>query len=109
MSNDKTEATFYGESRAQQRERIIRSNIGTPGFVVSDFDDAVALGYEPESWHGMWKLPAPGEWPWQWPILWISRNWAIVTEIVYHPGTIRPIRTRSGRNKTRRVLRRRIR
>lgn len=87
------------ETYEQQKTRIL---VAHPETSPSQYDSAVILGYEPESWDGMWKLPAGH------PILWLTKNWALVREVVYIPGTHAPQRTRTGRRKTRLVLRRAI-
>lgn len=66
------------ETVKQQRTRIL---LNSPQTSVHDYDSALALGYKPESWDGMWKLPA------DWPVIWLTRNWAIVREVVYVNGT----------------------
>ena len=45
------------ETASQQRERVLSNGTNTS---AEDYDLAVHLGYEPESWDGMWKLaPKP--------------------------------------------------
>jgi hypothetical protein len=85
------------ETGEQQRTRILT---GSPETSPDQYDAAVALGYEPESWDGMWKLPTGH------PIIWLTKRWALVREIVYHPGTHRAVYTRTHRSKTRWRLRR---
>lgn len=80
------------ETPAQQRDRIIRENLHYPDFRISDYDDALALGYQPESWDGMWKLRARN------PIIWLTRRTALCAEAV---GI-----TRRGRQRIRYRLRR---
>lgn len=42
------------ETREEQRTRILSSGTDT---TYEEYDLALALGYEPESWDGMYKLP----------------------------------------------------
>lgn len=63
------------ETAAEQRERIIAES-GVPAW---GYDLAVALGYEPESYDGMWKLtPDPFT---------FRESVVIAREFVYEPGT----------------------
>lgn len=87
------------ETAAEQRERIIRDN--WPRVLPNVYDDLVSLGYEPESWTGMWKIA-----PVEHPVLWVTRRWALVKEVVYQPGTVRAVTTRRNTQKTRWVLKR---
>lgn len=80
------------ESSSDRRTRILRAN---PQASPTQYDLAVTFGYEPESWDGMWKLPVG------YPILQLTRNWALVREVVYQPGTHRSITTKRNRAKTR--------
>lgn len=80
------------ESPEQRRTRIL---VGSPETSPRQYDLAVIFGYAPESWDGMWKLP-PGH-----PILPLSRNWALVTEIVTVPGSNVARRTWRGKQKRR--------
>jgi hypothetical protein len=41
------------ETDDERRARILAQN---PDLKAGDYDLAIALGYEPESWKGMWKL-----------------------------------------------------
>lgn len=85
------------ESYTEQRTRILRAFPETSPF---DFDSAVILGYPPESWDGMWKLPA------RWPIIWLTRNWAIVREVRSAPVTHKALRKRNGKRRIRWILKR---
>lgn len=89
------------ETAAQQRARVIRENLGNPTFTIANYDDAVALGYEPESWDGIYKIAAV-----EFPILWLTRRYALVREVIEIPGTHTAARDRHGRERRRWVLRR---
>ena len=56
----------------------VHSYIGSmePAAEQSNYNSALALGYAPNSWTGMWKLRQ------NMPIIWISKNWAITAEVV---------------------------
>lgn len=85
-------ATRVQETAQQRRTRLL---VASPETSPTQYDLAVLFGYAPESWDGMWKLPAGH------PILPISRNWAIVAEVVTVPGSHVARRTRRGRQKLR--------
>jgi hypothetical protein len=64
------------ETYAEQRDRIITNTLIDP----DTFDVIFALGYEPESWDGMWKLPED-------PIAYRGLGIVILREVIYKPGT----------------------
>lgn len=78
------------ETAAQQRARIIAKS-GLPAW---QYDLAVALGYAPESWDGMWKLVADDPFTFREGVV-------IAREIVYKPGTHECIWTEDNSAKTR--------
>jgi hypothetical protein len=49
-----TTATSITETPAEQRMRILTKARDTEAW---EYDLAVALGYQPESWDGLWSLP----------------------------------------------------
>lgn len=52
---------FMSETAEQQRERILdQISVGYKESAAWGYDLAVELGYEPESWDGMWKLQGTG-------------------------------------------------
>lgn len=83
------------ETAEQRRSRILTASPETSPF---QYDSAVALGYQPESWDGMYKLPTG------YPILWLTRTWALVAEVIEIPGTHTAV-MRRGKVKTKRKLR----
>jgi hypothetical protein len=88
------------ETSEQRRTRILTESPETHPTV---YDLAVLFGYEPESWDGMWKIPA-----YEYPIFQLSRNWAVVAEVVYVPGTHVSQRTKRGKQRVRWFLRRAV-
>jgi hypothetical protein len=101
--SDKVKATFQGETPAQQRDRILRQHF--PRVLPYVYDDLYSLGYDPESWDGMWRIPASVEFP----VLWLTMRWALVCEVVTEPGSYRARLTRRNRVRKRWVLRRVVR
>lgn len=83
------------ETYAEQRERILDNSDVDP----AEFDLIVALGYEPESWDGMWKLPAE-------PILFRGLGFVILREVIYETGTHTAVITSGHKVKTRLRIRR---
>jgi hypothetical protein len=77
------------ESYAKQRDRILADSDTD----AATFDLFVALGYEPESWHGMWKLTSN-------PVVFRGLGFVIYREVVYKPGTTDTY-WRDGKVKTR--------
>lgn len=88
------------ESPREQRQRILQENLLLS---PTQYDLAISFGYEPESWEGMYRLADV-----DYPILRLSRSWAIAREVVLIPGTYRAARRKSGRERRRWVLRRSI-
>lgn len=87
------------ETYAEQRNRILDAE---PSLHAGTFDLITALGYEPESWDGMWKLARE-------PIVFRGLGIIILREIVYKPGTHHAKYIGMGkraRTKTRLVIRR---
>lgn len=82
------------ETKAQQRTRILAAVECDP----KDYDLALALGYEPESWDGMWKLPANK--PFR-----IIGPFIIVTECVNDATGKVGVKNRKGTYKMRRHVR----
>lgn len=79
MNKNFTErALKAAETPAQQRARILRAH---PETSPNQYDLALLFGYRPESFDGMWKLPEGH------PVLPVSRNWAVVTEVVTKRGS----------------------
>ena len=98
----KRQATYHGETPAQQRARILRTAAGliTPHV----YDSLYRLGYEPESFDGMWKIPQMDR-----PVIWLTPWHALVCEVVYQPGTHRAQYTPHHEARRRWVMRRVIR
>ena len=70
------------ETAEQQRTRILADSDCSP----VDYDLALALGYQPESWDGMWKLTARDTFTYRHGCV-IAREAvnAEVTRLVAHP------------------------
>lgn len=62
------------ETLDDQRTRILAENPDVDPFI---FDSLVALGYEPESSDGMWRVPRIAQ-----PVAWMSPTSALVAEVV---------------------------
>lgn len=88
------------ETPREQRQRILQENLLLS---PSQYDLAIIFGYEPESWDGMYRLADV-----DYPILQLTRNWALAREVVEIPGTHTAARRKSGRERRRWVLRRAV-
>lgn len=69
--------TTATETREEQRARILAAHPEVDPFT---FDSLVALGYEPESWDGFYRVPAIAH-----PVAWMSPTSALVAEVIRMP------------------------
>ena len=81
------------ETAEEQRTRIL-NDFGVDG---QEYDLAVALGYEPESFDGMWKLVADRPFTERFGMV-------VAREVVYEPGTKKAVLAGENRVKTRLVV-----